>query len=135
VLAAEVMTTWYAVHDVRYHVHEKRGGADDAPRTMRVDYHVVLGQVKSEWVCFEHGGYAGARAAAWWKRRSPDPVPRTSERAVEVANHGGVAPTTAIRVRSVAGERYDTIIDHELGAMPEGLPAGDSDGDWGEAPF
>lgn len=74
---------------------------------------------KSEWICFEHTGYARRKAVAWWKQRSPDPIPETAERAVEIAQAGGVALTKAITVRAVAGDPYERIVDYELGPLPE----------------
>jgi DNA repair protein RadD len=65
-------------------------------------------------VCFEHGGYARAKAAAWWKQRSHDAVPDTAQAAVDIANNGGLALTRAITVRSVAGEEFDTIVAAEI---------------------
>jgi hypothetical protein len=56
---------------------------------------------------------------AWWKKRSKEPVPPTAAEAVEVANAGGLAPTLSITVRSVTGEPYDRITDHQLGTVPE----------------
>jgi DNA repair protein RadD len=122
VLSGQVTTTRYAVSEAFYSVHTKRGAGDDAPRTMRVDYKVGWHEYKSEWVCFEHQGYARQKAVAWWKRRSPDPVPDTAEHAVELAQSGALATTNAITVRSVAGEPYERIIDYELGELPEPLP-------------
>jgi DNA repair protein RadD len=90
---------------------------------MRVDYKVGWHEYKSEWICFEHQGYARQKAVAWWKRRSPDPVPDSADRAVELAQGGALATTHSITVRSVAGEPYERIIDYELGEMPEPLPA------------
>ena len=87
-------------------------------------------------MCFEHEGYAREKAVAWWTKRSPDPVPDTAERAVEIAQGGGVATTRSITVRTVAGEQYDRIVDYELGPMPEALLAGEAhDYDPDEVPF
>lgn len=129
VLTGQVTITKYAVHDVHYSVHIKRGAGEDAPRSMRVDYRVGWHQHKSEWVCFEHPGFARGKAVAWWRQRSAEAVPETAQEAVDVANNGGLAPAKSITVRSVAGEKYDRIIDYELGDIPEavddghGLPA------------
>jgi len=123
ILSGQVATTRYAVADVYYSVHIKRDAQADDPTTMRVDYRVGWHQYKSEWVCFEHQGYARQKAIAWWRRRSPDPMPETTEQAVERASNGAVAPTLAIVVRSVAGEPYERIVDYELGPMPEPVPA------------
>ena len=136
ILSGQVTTTTYEVKDISYSVHVKRGADEDAPRTLRVDYLVGWNLYKSEWICLEHSGYARGKAVAWWKRRSSDPVPDSIERAVEIANGGGLAATTAITVRSVTGEQYERIIDYQLGPMPEPLPESLGETlDLEEAPF
>jgi DNA repair protein RadD len=121
VLAAKVTTTSYAVQDTFYAVHCKRKSKSDDPKTMRVDYKVGFNEYKSEWISFERQGYARQKAVQWWRRRSPDPVPATAERAVEVAQAGGLCTTHWITVRYVEGERYERIIGYELGELPEPL--------------
>lgn len=123
ILTGQATNTKYAVHETYYHVHVKRGAAEDSPRTLRVDYQVGWQLYKSEWICLEHSGYAYEKAVAWWKRRSPDPIPESIERAVEIAQNGGLAQTLSITVRKVAGEQFERIIDYELGSMPEAVPA------------
>jgi DNA repair protein RadD len=123
VLSGQVTNTKFRVSDVYYSVHTKRGASEDDPKSMRVDYKVGWHEYKSEWICFEHEGYARQKAVAWWKRRSPDPVPDTAERAVELAQCGALATTIAITVRAVAGEPYERITDYELGELPEPLPS------------
>jgi len=123
VLSGQVTDTQYEVRDVIYRVHQKRDAPPDAPKTMRVDYMIGLDHWQSEWICFEHTGYARQKAIAWWKRRSPDPVPDTAERAVEIAEAGGVAHAEQITVRSVAGEKYDRIVGYQLGPIPEPVEA------------
>ena len=85
---------------------------------MRVDYRVGFNNYRSEWVCFEHTGYARAKAEAWWRARSRDPFPESSDQAVGICEAGGVAETRSITVRSVTGEKYDRITHHELGPIP-----------------
>ena len=119
ILSGQITTTKYDVEDMLYGVHTKRGASADAPKTLRVDYCVGWHEYKSEWVCFEHEGYARQKAIAWWRRRSPDPVPDTVARAIEIIDGGGLAPTLGITVRSVAGEPYERIIGYELGPVPE----------------
>lgn len=119
ILKGQVTTTQYRVDDVYYSVHTKRGASEDAPKSMRVDYKVGWHQYKSEWICFEHEGYARQKAVAWWRRHSPDPVPDTAERAVEIAQGGGVATTHGITVRTVTGDEFERITDYELGPLPE----------------
>lgn len=112
----------YEVHDIFYRVHKKKDGGPDAPKTMRVDYQLGLNHWQSEFICFEHTGFARQKAEAWWRQRSPDPVPDTADTAdtaVTLANAGAMKVTHAITVRSVAGQRFDQIVKHELGEMPE----------------
>lgn len=119
ILSGEVNDTEFQVLDVFYSVHRKRDAAEDAPKTMRVEYQLGLSYYVSEWICFEHTGYARRKAVAWWKERSPDPVPETAERAVELAEAGALATTESVVVRSIVGEPFDRIIRYELGPMPE----------------
>jgi DNA repair protein RadD len=119
ILSGQVTTTKDQVQDVYYGVHTKRGASEDAPKTMRVDCRVGWHEYKSEWICFEHEGSARQKAVAWWRRHSPDPVPDTAERAVEIAEGGGIANTLGITVRTVAGDDFERITDYELGPMPE----------------
>ena len=121
ILSGQVTNTRYEVTDTHYYSHLKRGAADDAPRSMRVDYMVGWRSHKSEWICFEHSGYARQRAVAWWKQRSRDPVPETTDEALARIEGGAIAQTLAIQVRSVSGEEYERIIDYELGPLPEPL--------------
>jgi len=136
ILSGQVTTTRFEVEDIYYGIHVKRGASEDTPRTLRVDYRVGWHEYKSEWICFEHEGYARQKAIAWWRKRSPDPVPDSVERAIEIIEGGGLAPTLAIKVRSVAGDPYERIIDYELGPMPEGIPVSEQlEFDPDEIPF
>ncbi|NQU19770.1 MAG: DEAD/DEAH box helicase family protein [Candidatus Nealsonbacteria bacterium] len=123
ILTGQVVDTEYDVTDVFYSVHTKRGADEDAPKTMRVTYQVGLNDYQSEWVCPEHDGWARQKFEQWWLRRSNDPVPNAAERAVDIAEAGGVATTRRITVRKVTGEKFDRIIDCELGEKPEPVPA------------
>jgi len=123
VLSGEVMDTEYEVHDTFYSVHTKRDAPPEHPKTMRVDYLIGV-NCKSEWVCFEHEGFARAKAIAWWRQRSDDPVPATAAEAVAMCEDGCIADTLAITVRSILGQKYDSIVAHKLGPKP--APRGDS---------
>lgn len=131
ILSGEVTETEYEVQDVYYSVHVKRDAPEDHPRSMRVDYRVDFNDHRSEWICFEHTGYARAKAEAWWKARSHEPFPPSSQQAVDICEAGGIAPTLAITVRSVTGEEYDRITKHQLGPIPPLLDGGDEYGDGG----
>ena len=131
ILSGEVTEADYDVSDVYYSVHVKRGAPEDHPRTMRVDYTCGFNDYHSEWVCPEHTGYARSKFEAWWRARSNEPVPDTVEEAVDICDAGGIAPTIAITVRSVAGEKFDRITDYQLGPIPPRLDGRDEhiDGD------
>lgn len=58
-------TDWFRVERVLYAQHAKPGKLP----TMRVVYHSGLNQF-SEFVCFEHDGFAGKRARDWWRSRA-----------------------------------------------------------------
>lgn len=134
ILSGEVTDTEYEVSGASYYVHEKRNAPPDHPRTMRVTYRVTddLCKTIDEWVCLEHGGYAGNKAWAWWRERSLDQVPKTAEEACDLAAGGALAKTLAITVRSVAGEKYDRIIAYKLGPRPALQAEGESDMGEGE---
>lgn len=123
-VTGQVTEIEYEVRDIRYRVHAKRGAPPDAPKSMRVEYQLGFDHWQYEFICVEHDGYARQKAAAWWRQRSPDPVPTTAERAVEIAEGGGLAITEQVTVRNVAGEKYDRIVAHKLGPMPEPVGAG-----------
>ena len=125
ILSGEVTETVCEVMDISYSVHVKRDAPEGHPRTLRVDYQVGWNQWQSEWVCPEHTGYARGKFEAWWRARSNEPFPSTAEEAVAICEAGGVAEPKAITVRSVAGERYDRIIDHDLGSPPPRLDGSD----------
>jgi hypothetical protein len=72
---------------------------------MRVDYRLGLDHWQSEFICFEHTGFARQKAVQWWRRRSPDPVPDNSECAVAIADAGGVAFAITMRMKDVFFDR------------------------------
>lgn len=64
--------------------HRKR---DDAPPVLRVDLQSVGGTGITEWVCTEHEGFPGQKAAKWWFEHSGlPPAPRTVADAIARAD-------------------------------------------------
>ena len=57
---------WHDITKVEYHTHRKEG----KPDSLRVDYYSGILKTASEWVCFDHTGYAGQKAVAWWIARA-----------------------------------------------------------------
>lgn len=122
VLSGQVTDCEYEVRDITYSVHTKKDADESAPRTLRVDYRLGLDYWVSEWICFEHTGWARRKAEQWWKARSPDLVPDSAQHAADLASAGAVAHTECVTVRSVAGEKFERIIGCKLGPKPEPSP-------------
>ncbi|MDA9858738.1 DEAD/DEAH box helicase family protein [Rubripirellula sp.] len=118
VLSGEVTDKDYDVQDVIYRIHRKRDADEDAPRCLRVDYMIGLDNWQSEFICIEHTGYARRKAEAWWRDRCFDPCPTNAEEALDLAQSGLIATPTSVTVRSIAGQRYDSIIKQTLGELP-----------------
>lgn len=114
ILSGQISLEEYRVSQTAYYVHYKRNDPA-AARSMRVDYHVDPNRYFSEWVCFDHTGYARVKAEAWWRKRSQEPVPQSTEQAVERARSGALSATHEITVEKKAGEKFDRIIHHVLG--------------------
>lgn len=87
----------FDVIEVQYSKWSKPG----KPDTMRVDYRVskdgkevMFGM--SEWVCFDHTGYARKQADAWWVARSNVRLPESTRDAISMATLGAVAEPSQI---------------------------------------
>ncbi|MDD5699467.1 MAG: DEAD/DEAH box helicase family protein [Victivallaceae bacterium] len=119
ILSGQTSYTDHEVNGVYYAVHHKRGAPEDAPRTMRVEYGIGFMQSISEWVCPEHSGWVRAKFESWWRNRSKVPPPQTADEAVKLASDGALAVPRKIIVKSVAGEKYDRVVDYEIGPVPD----------------
>jgi len=113
VLTGQVTMKTYPVDEVVYSVHAKRGASDDAPRSLRVDYRIGFNRWQSEWVCFEHNGYARQKAETWWLKRSDEPVPDSAIQAYELASQGSLRQPSGITIKSVAGDDFDRIVSYK----------------------
>lgn len=125
VTSIDTITSEHTVLDVRYYRHTKKK-EPDAPPTMRVDYKINPIRWVSEWICIEHEGYAGIKARKWWSARSNDPFPLNVDRAIEVAEAGGLAQTLAVTIEE-RGKDWPKIIKAKIGEKPEAGPIGDDD--------
>lgn len=111
----------YQVDSVGYSIHQKRtkDGESQKPPSMRVTYYDgVNSVVADEWICVEHSGFAFEKALSWWQRRSANPMPRSVEDAVAMANQGALIEPSAIRVKITPGERFTKIVGYDLGPRP-----------------
>lgn len=55
------------VSNVMYQIHKKVG----SPDSLRVDYYNGLTRVASDWLCFDHQGFARAKAHKWFHENKP----------------------------------------------------------------
>lgn len=104
---------WMPVRDVSYERHRKHG----SPDSMRVDYLVGFDgyRVASEWVCFEHGGFARQKAVGWWHQWAGTAPPNTVGEALERLDEVR-RPGAAVLVRE---GKYHRISRLRLGAVEE----------------
>jgi len=119
IISGQATLTEHVVNKANYYVHRKYGADEKAPKTMKVEYEIGWHRYQSEWICFEHTGYAREKAEAWWRKRSYTKVPQTAEAAVALAKAGALARTHAIAVRKVAGQKYDRIASYKIGEKPQ----------------
>ncbi len=104
-ILSTVRPQWLSVSGVDYALHEKSG----KPPSLRVEY--LCGLVSHrEWICFEHTGYAQAKAHAWWQARSQMPAPATIAAALAMSD--GLLKPTSIFVRP--GERFTEIVNYRF---------------------
>jgi len=115
VLSGQSCDTDFAVHDINYSVHLKKGASPEAPRSLRVTYRLGLTYCVSEFICFEHTGYARQRAEQWWRARSPEPIPTTAAEALEIIREVGISECDLVTVRNIAGETFERIVSYRLG--------------------
>jgi len=100
---------WVDVDEVRYFRHEKLGGVP----SLRVEYRCGIFLTHRQWVCFEHSGYARAKAEEWWLRAAPGPVPNSVDEALFRSRQ--LLRPSAIRVRpdvryfAVIGRRFEQV--------------------------
>lgn len=73
--------TEYQVNSVSYELHTSKAGN----RMLRVDYHIGIYNIFSEYIMPENIGYPQQKAQAWFARRGISPMPRTVTEALQEA--------------------------------------------------
>jgi superfamily II DNA or RNA helicase len=126
VMSREIVNRWLQVASVDAARHEKPGSIP----SMRVEYYVGVTEYK-EWVCVEHPGFAGAKAAKWWRAIVGTPAPasvadgvaRLADEAhilaITIQRDGKYWRVSAWRVRRPDGRIVE--IDDKLNARPVAL--------------
>lgn len=104
-----VAPLWEDVSSVEWSVTSP---ADPAKRpTLRVDYMRGYTRVASEWVCFNHTGYARSKAVLWWRERFPDSdVPDSVDEAYDWAHAAPPLHCTPEAIATVPDGQYTRIV-------------------------
>lgn len=92
-------------------------------RTLRINYGCVMDGASgnlireeiSEWVCLEHDGFAGRKAAEWWRKRCRTPA-TSIEHAMELWLRGAVALPRCITAKREG--RFWRVTDYVLDPIP-----------------
>lgn len=105
----EVEAEWHDVLDIDYRIHKKIG----KPDSLRVDYYVSLTDCFSEWICFDHGGFATSKAQEWIRTRSiGSPEGITTETAYSLAINKWLAKPLKIKIQKKG--KYHEIKDYRF---------------------
>ncbi len=117
----------WLVEEVRFSLHRRKKAEPDAPSTLRVDYlcQSLEGgtpETISEWVCIDHDGWTGRKAARWWSVRSKanpeaDEAGSFIPSCLDLWKRGAVAAPT--RITTVKEGRFWRITHAELDPAPE----------------
>ena len=92
----------FNVEHVNYTKHEKAG----KPPMVKVSYYCGY-RAFHEYVCFEHQDFAGRKARQWWKRRTQEDFPASTEEALDRIDK--IKTATSLRVWT--NKQYPEIMD------------------------
>lgn len=98
----------FPVDNVTYDIHTPR---DSRPPSLKVSYFCGL-RMFTEWVCFEHTGFALHKAHDWWRERTGEEngIPET----VEEAKKRIEELDTPTHIRVWVNKRHPEIKDHDF---------------------
>jgi len=99
---------WHDISRVDYKLHRKEG----KPDSMRVDYYGGILRVASEWVCFNHVGYARQKAENWWMRREKKSMPSSTQEAIQWATFYDIEEPVRIATRK--NGKYTEVKEYEF---------------------
>ena len=93
----------FAVDHITYSRHEKAG----RPPMLKVTYYCGLRSF-SEYVCIEHDGFAQRKARQWWRERTKDAFPSSTDDALTIASN----VSAASHLRVWVNKQYPEILGH-----------------------
>lgn len=100
----EPIITTVDVQRVVYNRHQKHG----KPPMIKVSYFCNL-HLYSEWIAFEHGGYATKKAREWWMKHTGIPVaPPSTDEALKYVSQLPVPK----RIRVWVNKKYPEVLDY-----------------------
>lgn len=111
----------FVVQDTWATRHEKEGKTP----SMRINYNCLrdgegnLGEVISEWICFEHQGLPRTKAIQWWHEHSAVEVPGRVDVAVEWYRQGYCARPKSIT--AIKEGKWWRILEREIEEIPDPL--------------
>lgn len=133
VLADDVKPETYPVQEIEYERHERPGKTP----SMRVIYYphgrsIFSRTVQfSEWICFEHTGYARQKAVVWWRIRAGTETPATVDSALNRVEE----LREPVEISVVKDGKYDRIVSYRfVGAGETAQPERRAEGE-GRARF
>ncbi len=88
------------VLSIVYQRHEKKIDEKKTSVSLRVNYDCGMMWPVSEFLCFEHKGFAQTKAAEWWRARSSEPVPRTIDEALRIIAAKGIQQPKQLILKS-----------------------------------
>ena len=115
----------WKVDKVEWRRHKKEG----KPDSVRIDYfnhdnarYNNFGNmipIASEWLCFDHGGYATEQAKKWWRKMHIADVPESTDDALDIlGNKPGLMIPAEITIQ--ADGRFKRVTNHMFDNKPKG---------------
>jgi hypothetical protein len=111
-------TQTYEVLDTTYHLHTEPDGSG----VMEVRYVTEINEGERVRTFSEYLNFEGEKTIAerdWWRKRSPDAIPKTNLHAFDITGYHGVAATNTITVEYSSGGYR--ITNYGLGGIPPGV--------------
>lgn len=129
ILSDQIEVSEHEVLEASYSIHMKKGtdGLNKTDFTIRVDYQYGIYQRASEWLCFNHEGFARRKAEKWWRQRSVSSAPDDVEQALALLNAGACCEPKFIRLRHVPAKKYPELVHVEAGTIDESWFYGKAD--------
>lgn len=108
-----VPPTMLPVVNWRFDRHTKTG----SPDSVRVTFMAGIQEYR-EWVAFDHGGYAGQKAAQWWiNHHGLTPLPKTTDEALGRVSELRMPATISVQPRH--GTKYLDIVNRTFPSRQE----------------